>query len=83
MGAQKGQMKGVLSWLVRGACSAGTRDFCSALAALIGPVHNIFFLTVQYIISIPLCPTPSKLGRAVLGRLSLNMDPGGIDSWAS
>ncbi len=33
-------------WVV-GACRAGTRGFCSALAALVGPVQNIiFFLTV-------------------------------------
>ncbi len=37
------QMKGVLPWLVRWACHAGTRDFCSALAGLVGPVQNIFF----------------------------------------
>jgi hypothetical protein len=34
-------MTGVLTWLVRWACRAGTRDFCSALAALVGPVQNI------------------------------------------
>ncbi len=39
------QMKGVLSWLVRWACHAGTRDFCLALAALVGPVHIFFLLT--------------------------------------
>ncbi len=38
METQRGQMKGVLSWLVRWACHAGTRDFCSAFAALYGPV---------------------------------------------
>ncbi len=27
---------------------AGTSDFCPALVALVGPVHNIFFLTVHY-----------------------------------
>jgi hypothetical protein len=36
-------MKGVLPWLVRWACLAGTRDFCSALAALVGAVQYIFF----------------------------------------
>jgi len=30
----RAQMKGVLPWLVRWACHAGTRDFCSALVAL-------------------------------------------------
>ncbi len=42
IGTQRGQMKGVLTWLVRWAYRAGTRDFCSALAALVGPVQNIF-----------------------------------------
>jgi hypothetical protein len=36
MGTQRGQIKGVLSWLVCWACVAGTRAFCSALAALVG-----------------------------------------------
>jgi hypothetical protein len=40
---------------------AGTRDFCSAFAALVGPVQNIFSSTDT--ISIPLSPSPSKLGR--------------------
>ncbi len=46
-GDSKLQMKGFfLGW----ACRAGTRDFCSALAALIGPVQNIFSsLYVQFI----------------------------------
>jgi hypothetical protein len=54
-------MKGVLSWLVRLAYSAGTgtRNFCSALAALVGPVQNIFF---SLTISIPRSPLASKLG---------------------
>ncbi len=42
-------------------CHAGNRDFCPALAALVGPVQN-FFLTV-HTISIHLSPLPSKLGR--------------------
>jgi hypothetical protein len=46
-----------LRWFVR----AGTSDFCSALAALVGPVQNIFFLTVHYYSSFD--PSPSKLGR--------------------
>jgi hypothetical protein len=41
-------MKWVLSWLVRWACRADTRDFCSALVALVGLVQNIFFLTINY-----------------------------------
>jgi hypothetical protein len=52
-------MKGVLPWLVRWACWAGTRDFCPTLAALVGPVQNIIFLIAHY--SVHLSPTPSKL----------------------
>jgi hypothetical protein len=33
-------MRGVLPWLVRWACRASTRDFGSALAALVGLVEN-------------------------------------------
>ncbi len=36
-------MEWILPWLVRWACRAGTRDFCPALAALVGPVQNMFF----------------------------------------
>ncbi len=45
--------------VVRWACRAGTRDFCSALAAPVGPVQNIFVVTVHYFKS----PSPIKLGR--------------------
>jgi hypothetical protein len=38
------------------------KTFYSALTALVGPVQNIFFLTM-YTISIPLCQSASKLGR--------------------
>ncbi len=34
--------KGVLPWLVRRASRAGTRDFCPALAALVGPIVHYF-----------------------------------------
>ncbi len=40
MGTQQVHMKGVLSWLVHWARCASTRDFCPALAALVGPVQN-------------------------------------------
>jgi hypothetical protein len=40
---------GVLPWLVRWACCAGTRNFCPALAALVGPVQKLFFLTEYYL----------------------------------
>ncbi len=41
-------------WLVCWACSADTKDFCSALSALVGLVQNIFSLA--WTISIPLSP---------------------------
>jgi hypothetical protein len=64
-------MKGVLPWWVRWACRAGTRDFYSASAALVGTVQNIFFLTVHYLNAF--VPTTLKLHgqAAVLARLSL------------
>jgi hypothetical protein len=50
-------MKGVLCWLVRRVCRADKRDFCSALAALVGPVQNTFFLTIQLLQCVcPNCP---------------------------
>jgi hypothetical protein len=39
-------MNGVFPWLVRWARHADTRDFYPALAALVSPVQNIFFLEV-------------------------------------
>jgi hypothetical protein len=48
MGTHKIKMKEVLPSLVRWALYAGTSDFCPALVALVGPVQNIFFLTVHY-----------------------------------
>jgi hypothetical protein len=56
-------MKGVLPCLVRWTCRAGTRDFCSALAHLVGPSSKYFFLTIHY--SIHLFPSPTKLARLV------------------
>jgi hypothetical protein len=65
-------MKEVLSWLVRWPCRAGTRYFCFGLAALVGPVQNIFVLTVQYFNSF--VPVAQQAGQAaVLGRLSLSV----------
>ncbi len=43
MGTQRVQLKGILPWLVRWACRAGTRDFFSALSALVSSMQNIFF----------------------------------------
>jgi hypothetical protein len=45
MGTQGVHLKEGLPWLVHWAQLAGIRDFCPALAALIGQVQNIFFLT--------------------------------------
>ncbi len=76
MGTQRVQMKGVPPWLVRWTCRAGTRDFCSALAALIGPDQNIFLLTVHCFNSF--VPIAQQAGKpAVLGRLSLK----GAQAW--
>ncbi len=65
----KVQMRGVLPWLVRWTC---TRDFCPALAALVGPVENIYFLTVHYFnFFVPIAQQARQ--AAVLDRLSLSM----------
>jgi hypothetical protein len=67
-------MKGVFPWLVhcRWTCCARTRDFCSALAAQVGPVQIIFFFTIHYFNSI--VPIAKPGGQAVvLGRLSHSM----------
>ena len=70
MGTQRVHMKGVNPCLVRWACRAGTRDLSPALAALVGPVQNIFFLAVHYFN--PFGPIGQQAGQAaVLGRLSL------------
>jgi hypothetical protein len=48
-------MTGVLPWMVRWAYRAGTRDFWSTLAALVGPVQNIFFpLVHNFNFSVPI-----------------------------
>jgi hypothetical protein len=61
MGTQRVQMKRGLLWLVPWACNATTRDFCSALAALVGPVQILFSSLYTYSILLP--PSTSKLGR--------------------
>jgi hypothetical protein len=72
MGTQRGQIKEVRFWLVLLACRAGTRDFCSSLAALVGPVQNTFFLTIHHFHSF--VPSAQQAGQAtVLGHLSLCM----------
>jgi hypothetical protein len=60
-------MKGVLPWLLRWAQCAGRRGFCPALAALDGPVQNIF--PSPYTISIHL--SPYRAGLPVSVSLSL------------
>jgi hypothetical protein len=60
METQRVQMKGVLPWLVCWACRDGTRDFSSALAALVGSVTKYFFLTRHYCIQISLSQSPCK-----------------------
>jgi hypothetical protein len=58
--------------MVRWTRRAGTIDFCSALAALVSPVHNIIFLTVHFFtLLVPIAQQPGQAG--VLGRLSLIM----------
>ncbi len=52
-------MKGVLPWLAPWASHAGTRDFLTALAALLGPAQNIFSPTLC-----PLRPASSAGCRA-------------------
>jgi hypothetical protein len=57
-------MNEVLPRLVRCSCHAGTRDFCPALAALVGPVQNNFFLTIHYFNSF--VPITQQAGQAVV-----------------
>ncbi len=65
-------MKGVHSWLARWACRAGTRNFCSALAAW--PSKQYFFLAVHYFNSF--VPIAQQVGQAaVLGHLSPMTNP--------
>ncbi len=70
MGTQRVQKKGVLPWLVRWALHAGTRDFCPALAALVRPVQNIFFLAVHYFFQL-ICPHRPLSWAVVQDRLPL------------
>jgi hypothetical protein len=66
MRTQRVQIKEVQPWLVPWASTAGTKDFCPALDALVGPVQNIFFLTADTIL-IHLFPSPSTLGSSRAG----------------
>ncbi len=44
-GDSKSATKGALLWLVHWACRAGTKYFCPALAAQVGPVQNKHVIT--------------------------------------
>ncbi len=63
MGTQRVQIKGVLHWLLRWACRAGTRDFCSALGCSSRPYIKYIFL--HHTLFQCLCPHRpcSQLGR--------------------
>ncbi len=54
-------IKEILSWLVCWARRAGIRDFSLALAALVGPVQNIFFLTGRLLLDL----SPERLKRGM------------------
>ncbi len=58
--------KGVLPSLVPWFLRASTRDFRPALAALVGPVQNIFFLTGHYFPSF--VPIAQQAGKAAVPR---------------
>jgi hypothetical protein len=65
-------MKAVLSSLVCWARHGSTRDFCPALAALVGPRQNNFFPSVHYFTSVvPNGQQPEQAGMP--HRLSLNI----------
>jgi hypothetical protein len=75
-------MKGVLSWLIRWARRAGTRDFYPPLAAL-GSSEQKFFFSSPYTISIDVYPPaqqPAWEGSRAGPPVSECMSPGGI--WA-
>jgi hypothetical protein len=54
-------MKGILPWLVRWDRRAGTRECYPALAALVSPVQNIFFLTLHcFNLCVPIAQQPGQ-----------------------
>ncbi len=55
--------KFVLPWLVFWAHNEGTKEFCPALTALVGPVQNTVYVSSPYTISLHLSRSPSKLDR--------------------
>ncbi len=62
-------MRGVLPWLVRLACRAGTIDFCPALAALFFGEYIIFLTAHFFTLLVTIAQQPVQ--AVVLGRLSL------------
>ncbi len=71
MGNQRVQMKGVLPWLVRWACRAGTRDFCPALAASRRPSTKYFLPFPAHYFSSFVFIAQQTRQAVVLGRLGL------------
>jgi hypothetical protein len=73
MGTQRGQMIGILPWLVCWTRRAGTIDCCLASASLVSPVQNIIILALHFSTLlhtiVPIAQQPGQAG--VLGRLSL------------
>jgi len=67
MGTQRVQMEWVLTWLVRWAFRAGTRDFYSALAAMVSPIQNILFLTLDYIFQFMCSHRPATWAGSCVG----------------
>jgi hypothetical protein len=65
MGTHRVHVKVVHPWLVRRACRAGTKDFCPALAALVGPVQNFVFPHPTLLHFIPIA---QQVGQAVVLR---------------
>jgi hypothetical protein len=64
-------MKGVLPWMVRWACHAGSRDFYPVLAALVGLIQNIF---PHYTLFHSFASIAYQAGQAVmLGHLSFSI----------
>ncbi len=73
MGTEGVHMKGVLPWSVRWAPRAGIRDFGPALAALVGPVQNIFSTPDSFLLCLSGVPIAQLAGQDVVSRrLSLS-----------
>ncbi len=59
--------------MVRRVRGAGTRDFCTVLAALVGPVQNMFCLAVYYFNSfVPIAQQAGQAAVLAVGRLSIS-----------